>query len=57
MFGCGVTALRNISKILFVVLYYWIPGSANHHIISMAEKANYDENKLRISDYNDYIVD
>ena len=56
MFGCGVTVLQNMasSSNIFAVLHHWIPGSTNRHTIAMAEKVNYNENKLRICIFNDY---
>ena len=56
MYGCGVTALKNMvsSSNIFVVLCHWIPGSTNHHIIAMAEKANCNEKWSRICVFNDY---
>ena len=38
---------------IFAVLRHWIPRSTNHHTIAMAEKVNYNENKLTICIFND----
>ena len=55
MFGCGVNVLQNMasSSNIFVVLRHWIHRSNNRHTIAMAEKVNYNENKLRICIFND----
>ena len=44
--------MASLSKIL-VVLHHWIPGSTNHYTVVMAEKVNYNKNKLRICIIND----
>ena len=41
------------SNNIVVVLRHWVHGSTNHHTIAMAEKVNYNENKLRICIFND----
>ena len=41
------------SSNIFMVLRHWIPRSTNPHTIAMAEKANYNENKLRVCVFND----
>ena len=35
-------------------LRHWIPGSTNRHTIAMAEKVNYNKNKLKMCIFNDY---
>ena len=44
--------MASLSKIL-VVLHDWIPGSTNCYTVVMAEKVNYNKNKLRICIIND----
>ena len=55
MLGCGATVLQNMASLsnIFAALCHWIPGSTNRHTIAMAEKINYNENKLRICIFND----
>ena len=44
--------MTSLSSIV-VVLCHWIHGSTNRHIIAMAEKVNYNENKAGIYTFND----
>ena len=56
MFGSGVTVLQNMasSSNIFAILSHWIPGSTNRHTITMTEKVNYNEKKLRICYFNTF---